>query len=558
MKEYIDCLKYVLENGEDVNDRTGVGTKSVFGYQMRFDLSKGFPAVTTKKLAWKSVVGELLWFLEGSTDERRLAELTYGKDRTELTDKSTIWTANADHQGKSLGYVNTDMTKQLGPVYGYVWSRTENTSYDLEVYQKRSVDPVYNIIDQIIHEDVVKCDDDFVGQILQSNNGRNFRVLEKVVQSPNSIYRVQFFDNGDCLWVSRPNLKLGQVGKKLLFGVGITDITADTPILKKLYTLWYNMIRRCYDDTVPYYDYYGGRGVYVCVRWHRFKNFVADIERLPNYYSWFNNPDQYDLDNDFYCGDGYAPNTCVFIKSSDNKAYSNDSIDYSYKKVCTFEDGSSFEFIHNKSIREMYPDKNFTDDGITNAIIKKGKHRGCHFAKVYSGEGMVFRKKLVHNQLGWLLNEIRTNPDSRRLILSAWNPQLLDQQALPPCHTLFQFRVYNNKLSCQLYQRSADIGLGVPFNIASYALLTHIIARECGLEVGDFVHTIGDAHIYADHIEPIKEMLLRTPYDLPTLEIDKSFSLKDGLDFEFDINSVDMFTLKNYQSHATIKMNMAV
>jgi len=226
--------------------------------------------------------------------------------------------------------------------------------------------------------------------------------------------------------------------------------------------------------------------------------------------------------------------------------------------VCTFEDGRSFDFIHNKSLRKMYPDKNFTDEGIRNAIIKNGKHRGCHFTKVYSGDGMVFRKKLVHNQLEWLLNEIRSNPDSRRLILSAWNSQLLDQQALPPCHTLAQFRVYNGRLSCQLYQRSADIGLGVPFNIASYALLTHIIAKETNLEVGDFVHTIGDAHIYNDHIETLELMLERDFYPLPTLKISDDFSLKNGLTNGFPLDTMSKFTLDGYQSHETLKMKMAV
>jgi len=117
MKQYLDALEYILANGENVSDRTGIGTRSVFGYQMRFNLQDGFPAVTTKKLAWRSVVGELLWFLEGSTDERRLAERTFEKPREELTDKTTIWTANANAQGKALGYADGE----LGPVYGYQW-----------------------------------------------------------------------------------------------------------------------------------------------------------------------------------------------------------------------------------------------------------------------------------------------------------------------------------------------------------------------------------------------------------------------------------------------------
>lgn len=129
-----------------------------------------------------------------------------------------------------------------------------------------------------------------------------------------------------------------------------------------------------------------------------------------------------------------------------------------------------------------------------------------------------------------------------------------NKMALPPCHVLAQFRVINGKLSCQMYQRSADIGLGVPFNIASYALLTHILAREAGLEVGEYIHTIGDAHIYTDHIESMKEMLTREPHDLPRLVIDEKFVLSD----KFNIECASMFTLDGYKYHPGIKMEMAV
>lgn len=296
MKQYQELVKYVLENGEDVNDRTGVGTRSVFGYQMRFDLSKGFPAVTTKRLAWKAVVGELLWFLEGSTDERRLAEITFSKHRVDLVEKKTIWTANADSQGKALGYINNDFTKELGPVYGAQW--------------------------------------------------RKFNGIQK----------------GD-----------------------------------------------------------------------------------------------WGLD-----------------------------------------------------------------------------------------------------QIKEIIRQIQDTPDSRRIILTAWNPLQIGEMALPPCHAFAQFRVMNGKLSCQMYQRSADIGLGVPFNIASYALLTHIIARECNLDVGDYVHTIGDAHIYLNHVSAMEELLQREPYDLPTLHIDDSFDLSDRLKSHFNIGDALLFTLQNYKYHPEIKMDMAV
>lgn len=298
MKQYHDLLEHILEHGEDVNDRTGVGTRSVFGHQMRFNLSAGFPAVTTKKLAWRAVVGELLWFLEGSTDERRLAELTFGKHRADLVGRSTIWTANADAQGRALGYVNDDFTKELGPVYG--------------------------------------------------------------------------------------------------------------------------------------------------AQWRRF-----------NYY--------------------------------DDPAFGED-------------------------------------------------------------------------QIMAILNQLRHDQDSRRIILSAWNPMVLGDQALPPCHTLVQFRVYNGRLNCQMYQRSADVFLGVPFNIASYALLTHILAREVGLEVGDYVHTIGDAHIYHNHVDQVREQLSRTEYPLPTLSIADDFSIAgiENWRFTFPLDTVDKFGLVGYNSHSTIKAEMAV
>jgi thymidylate synthase len=297
MKQYHDALEHVMTYGKTVTDRTGVGTCSVFGYQMRFDLNEGFPAVTTKKLAWRAVVGELLWFLEGSTDERRLAEITFEKPRAELAGRSTIWTANADAQGRALGYINTDTHKELGPVYGRQW---------------------------------------------RSFNG--------------------------------PNLAK--------------------------------------DD--------------------------------------FN-----------------------YIEGTD--------------------------------------------------------------------------------QLKWLIHEIRTNPDSRRLILSAWNPNQLSEMALPPCHTLAQFRVIDNKLSCQLYQRSADMFLGVPFNIASYSLLTHMLAQICELTVGDFVWSGGDCHVYLNHFEQVTEQLTRSPMALPHLLMPAFNNIDELL-----ATRTSEYKLINYAPMESIKAVMAV
>jgi len=281
MKQYNQALEHILQNGKQKTDRTGIGTISVFGHQMRFDLRTGFPAVTTKRLAWKSVVSELLWFIEGSGDERRLAEILYG-DREARTDqgilKPTIWTANAeaDYWKPKAKYEG-----DLGRVYGV---------------QRR----------------------DFNG-----------------------------------------------------------------------------------------------------------------VDQLQN-----------------------------------------------------------------------------------------------------------------------LIDGIKKDPSGRRHILSAWNPAELDQMALPPCHVMSQFDVTDGYLSCQLYQRSCDMFLGVPFNIASYSLLTHIIARECGLKVGDFVWTGGDCHIYTNHMDAVKEQLSREPRALPTLYM--------TVNKKFNEYTMEDFALENYNPHPAIKAEMAV
>lgn len=154
------------------------------------------------------------------------------------------------------------------------------------------------------------------------------------------------------------------------------------------------------------------------------------------------------------------------------------------------------------------------------------------------------------DQIAAVIDSIKNNPDSRRHIVSAWNVAEVDEMALPPCHLLFQFYVADGKLSCQLYQRSADLFLGVPFNIASYALLTHMIAQQTGLEVGDFVHTFGDAHIYANHLEQVDEQLSREPYDFPLLSLNKADSI--------DKYVYDDIQIIGYTSHPTIKAPVAI
>ncbi|MES2504392.1 MAG: thymidylate synthase [Myxococcota bacterium] len=155
------------------------------------------------------------------------------------------------------------------------------------------------------------------------------------------------------------------------------------------------------------------------------------------------------------------------------------------------------------------------------------------------------------DQISWIVDEIRRNPDSRRLVVSAWNPADVPRMALAPCHALFQFYVAEGKLSCELYQRSADAFLGVPFNIASYALLTHMVAQVCDLKVGDFIHTFGDAHIYSNHMEQVAIQLGREPYPLPTLKLNPQ--IKSLFDFKFEDIQIE-----DYQHHPRLSAPVAI
>ena len=206
-------------------------------------------------------------------------------------------------------------------------------------------------------------------------------------------------------------------------------------------------------------------------------------------------------------------------------------------------------------------------DPAFNEIYQEQKQAFCdrivnddEFAAKFGNLGDVYGAQWRHwqtrqgetiDQIQNVIEAIQKTPDSRRLIVSAWNPEDVPTSALPPCHTLFQFYVNDNKLSCQLYQRSGDVFLGVPFNIASYALLTSLIARQTGLEVGEFVHTLGDAHIYKNHFNQVEEQLKRTPFDAPSLWLNPA--KKNIMDFEMsDIKVLD------YQSGPAIKAPVAV
>ncbi len=211
------------------------------------------------------------------------------------------------------------------------------------------------------------------------------------------------------------------------------------------------------------------------------------------------------------------------------------------KKVKIWNDNASREFLDSRGLTNL-------DEGDLGPVYG---HQWRHFNAQYTNCNDDYKNKGV-DQLEYIINQLKDPKArySRRLVMSAWNPCQLDEMALPPCHILVHFNVLPpNKLSCSLYQRSGDVGLGVPFNIASYSFLTHLIAKHCNLEAYEFIYHLGNCHIYDDHIEPLKSHLDRPPYTFPTIDIKcKHENIEDYVETDFEI--------KNYQSHETIKMKM--
>lgn len=225
-----------------------------------------------------------------------------------------------------------------------------------------------------------------------------------------------------------------------------------------------------------------------------------------------------------------------------------ESVDYKGPDMANFGLRSQTDEDFNKQYKEqmqLFKERILADDAFAAEYGELGNVYGKQWRQWQSSRGDTI------DQLKDVIAAIKETPDSRRLIVSAWNPEDIPGMALPPCHTMFQFYVSEGKLSCQLYQRSGDIFLGVPFNIASYALLTHMVAHECGLEAGEFVHTFGDAHIYSNHLEQIQIQLSREPRSLPQLKLNPN--KKSIFDFE-----VDDLVIENYNPHPIIKAPVAV
>ncbi len=467
--QYLDLLKTIKERGVQKGDRTGTGTVSLFGHQMRFDLEEGFPLLTTKKMWWKGIAKELLWILSGSTNVRDLQDQGV-----------TIW----DEWGTAEKCAEYGRDEgDLGPIYGWAW--------------------------------------------------RNF----------GAPYPVS---------TRQPTPELRDGLERTYLGVGNGTGKQDHPLGKR----WEGMMARCYDENAVNYHQYGGRGVHVCDRWLEFSTFAEDAPKLPG---WDRLAANVELDKDAMgTGYRYGTNGCRWVTRSENAELRD-------RRVFVLENGGQEYRVSNVSAfcEEHGIDGRNMSDLWTGRKNAKTRY-GFRLVRVEDPTKGV-------DQIAEIIKLLTTNPNSRRIILSGWNPKEATQVALPPCHTITQFYVANGRLSAQMYQRSADVFLGVPFNIASYALLTHMLAFVCGLEVGEFVHTFGDVHIYNNHFDQVEEQLSREPRQLPKLSIKHDRAIKSegvsdpkgtvqaevALAQLLDICFEDL-TIDGYKPHPKIKAEVSV
>lgn len=568
MQNYLSLLRQILLNGDKVPDRTGVGTTSLFGTSLTYTLDDrggnvvyNFPAVTTKKLAWKSVVSELLWFLEGSTNERRLAEIKENEQYKNIDKKlrKTIWSLNASHQGKELGYVSGG----LGRIYPHQWRNI----YDIDYSQYEIVDD-YHFEDNYVERNFPvlvpeQSNDENIGKFFTNKNNLKYQIISKSDYVDKSghknYYQVQFTNTHSTKIARIDAIKDGRVQDDYAIrpcGYGkLGEISEDDKtqeIYPILFAKWSKMLERCYNPKCKEYSMYGAKGVYVCKRWHTFSNFLEDCTQLMGFEDFLDDH-TYQIDKDIFNDNVYSKETCVFIPKFYNQQLINSKPivynDKIYMNVECFCRENDWAFV----------------SGLTKHLHGRytSKYANVHYVEIPKGKHIRY-KITRHDQISELVNGILKDPFSRRHIVSAWNVSDLDKMALPPCHVLQQYHVvpdHSGKpeyLDLNMYQRSADMFLGVPFNIASYALLLCIIARKTGLKARNLNMFFGDSHVYNNHIDAVHEQLERNPYALPSLEL-PDIAKVDEMTVEWTPEwSVNDFKLINYRHHEPIKAKMAV
>ena len=523
MQVYLDLLKDIIDNGTDKDDRTGTGTRSVFGRQIRFDLSEGFPCLTTKKMHLGAIIRELLWFLNGVPDRRILHSGKFDESRFD------IWKGNALDRKDNIRFNGYN----IGNLYPVMWRYFPVAIPTASCYVNRR--PGTDTPDDIQHPVIEFRKYYRSGEVVNTESCGSYTILGKGT-GDNIV--LQFNKTGYVTEVSKATEHVKDHLMPSVEGIGYHgygSFDKKSPTYKHLYRMWQDMLIRCYR---PRENHRGYSHISVSREWHNFSNFYNDAYNLPNFQEFVDSNYTYNLDKDYFGSAIYCKESCIFISPELNKSLNaGGTCNF---RVYKFEDK---EFFSQTSLENyLYGKRRKLDD---TELISLGVEIICD-----DGDRLI-RPKIFIDQIANIIEEIKNNSDSRRLVINSWNVESDRNAVLSACHNTFQFYVANGKLSCQLYQRSGDAFLGVPFNIASYALLTMMVAQACDLEPGEFVHTFGDLHLYNDHFEQAHTQMSREPRPLPKMKINPE--VKDLFDFKFED-----FELVEYDPHPHIKAKVSV
>ncbi len=552
MQQYQQLLSNVLaynllDDGSYLMRRTRSGdVVSSFDHKLKFNLAHGFPAVTTKELNLDNILAELFMFLSGSCDRRLMQELRFGDFKDDRFDiwKGDCLRAAKENPERFNGY-------NLGELYPEMWMKKRITSSPLlvEVIEKFDVDSEFEIKFGGIPADNSHelCDKHF-----QNSLGYDYKVIGKYeagVKKPKEVKAtllVQFSESGYCVRKTIQEIKSGRVSdpySPTLKGVGRLGDTSRKSWNEhdnRLYRLWANMITRCYDKNHPNYASYGAKGVSVSPRWHYFSEFKKDVYCLSGYQSWVGDS-TYHLDKDYLSGKVYSRNTCIFLEESVNQRIKNVDV----HKV----DGKLF-----LNLSEALQYKGLKRQADYESQCRHLKAQGSLVEKIKER----LLPKIFINQIQDLIDSLKETPTDRRLLVDAWNPEYKEKAVLPACHNMFQvwvdFDEHGHRyLDLKYNQRAVDAGLGLPYNISSYAMLLIFLAKLTGCQPRHLTAELGVTEIYENSLEQIGTILNRQPFDLPSFKFPSFKSLDDLL-----TKPLYKFGLIDYKNHGILKIDLKV
>ena len=516
MREYLEIADNVLKRGQWKGNRTGVRTLTLPNQHFSHNMWEGFPALTTKRIAFKTMATELEGFIKGITDKRwyqkRNCKIWSEWSNPQQLPKTMIMLDVGEKEvWESIkGQDKLDWQKEnpdLGPLgYSHQW-RNFNGEY-------QPIPFIYTEFDKKIQINKDNTNK-HVGKEFSGPYG-DFTIIDTEVVNKKTKYRIKFHTTGYCDLFSIGNINKLQVKDPYypcVFDVACLGTTYKYHNYNdKLKQTWYNMISRCYNKADKDYLHYGANKTYVDNRWLIYSNFLDDVSELPGWNNKLKYWNSFTLDKDYGQNNCYSKENCRWISKSKQSRLT--SVTKSFLAISP----DNKEYVYN-SIIDCAIEHNLDPTSISRCLNSKYKHTNDWTFKT-----LQYHKNQNDNrydQFDDIVQKLKNNPDDRRMVCSAWNPVQLDRMALPPCHLVFILTNINGDLHLHWTQRSCDLFLGVPFNIASYALLLELLCKESGLRAGNLSGMLCDCHIYENHIEQMRTQLSRHTKALPFLRFDE-------------------------------------